>query len=449
MNSNILDKIIENKKLELQKLKKLKPLSNFRSKIKPSTRDFKKAISKNALNLIAEIKKASPSAGKIAKSFNPVRVASIYNNYADAISIITDKKFFKGDIRYFKKIDKITEVPLLRKDFIIDKYQIYESRYNGADAILLIAGILSIRQINKFISIAKKLNMHCLVEVHTKEELKKVLKTKAEIIGINNRNLKNFKISLNTTLDLLKSIPKNCIIISESGFNSLSDIKKVKNKVNSVLIGTSIMQSSNIEQKLKQLSIPKIKICGITQLKDALLASKLGATYLGFIFYKKSPRYISPKKASSIITKLPNNILKVGIFVNEPLNNVKKIAKQLKLNLIQLHGNESQSYCNKLKLPIIKAFRVKNKLKLIHKTPYCLFDTFTSKYGGSGKVFNWNLIQNLINKKKSFLSGGLNINNIKKAYSLKPYALDVNSGIELKPGVKDPKKLKKLFNKLK
>jgi indole-3-glycerol phosphate synthase len=147
---------------------------------------------------------------------------------------------------------KLTKKPLLRKDFIIDEYQVYESRLYGADAILLIAAILTKEKINKFIKIAKTYNMDCLVEVHTKEELEKVLKTSTNIIGINNRNLKTFKIDINTTLKLKKLIPKTKLIVSESGFKTKADIKKLKN-INAVLIGTTFMKAKNINKKIGEL----------------------------------------------------------------------------------------------------------------------------------------------------------------------------------------------------
>jgi indole-3-glycerol phosphate synthase len=248
---DILNKIVINKKTELDILKSKRPLASFESKIISSTRDFKQAISKDGLSLIAEIKKASPSAGLIAE-FDPVELAHTYNNHADVISIITDEKFFKGNIKYLEQINKITKLPLLRKDFIIDKYQIYEARYYGADAILLIASLLNKEQLDHFINIAKDLCMDCLVEVHNKEELDKVLDTKADIIGINNRNLKTFKVDLNTTLELLRYIPKDKLIVSESGI-TIDNIKKVKDKVNAVLIGTSIIKSPDIESELRKL----------------------------------------------------------------------------------------------------------------------------------------------------------------------------------------------------
>jgi len=250
----ILDEIIKNKKEELEKTKELFPFTHLLSQITKANRDFKKAISKKGINLIAEIKKASPSKGVLRKKFNIVKVAKEYRfkNVA-AVSVVTDKRFFKGNINFLRIAKKYSKKPILRKDFIIDDYQIYESRYFDADAVLLIASILTKEQIDDFISIAKQYNMECVVEIHTNEDLKKVLKTKAKIIGINNRNLENFKANLNTTVKLAKKIPKDRIIISESGFNTKADLKKVKKYVNAVLIGSSLMKSDDIKGKIRKL----------------------------------------------------------------------------------------------------------------------------------------------------------------------------------------------------
>ena len=250
----VIKEIIKYKKKELEKTKKEFPLKGFINKLKKSDRDFKKAITKNKINLIAEIKKASPSKGLIRKDFNIEEIAGIYEkNNATAISVLTEKHFFKGDIKFLPILRKLTSKPILRKDFIIDEYQIYESRYYGADAILLIASILPKNKIKKFIKIAKKYNMDCLVEVHTKQELKKALDVGAEIIGINNRDLKSLKIDIKTTFDLVKYVPKGKIIVSESGIGDKGDVKSLTGKVNAVLMGTSLMKSKNIGKKIREL----------------------------------------------------------------------------------------------------------------------------------------------------------------------------------------------------
>jgi len=255
----LLDKIIKNKKKEIEKNKKSLTLNKFKSNLKPSERSFKKAISKS-FSLIAEIKKASPSKGIINKDFNLEETARTYqkNKHVKAISVLTDYKFFLMAPTCLRTIRGLTKKPLLRKDFIIDPYQIYESRLYGADAILLIARILTKNKIKNFIEIAKKYNMDCLVEIHNKKELKKLPKN-VEIIGTNNRNLDTLKVDLNTTSELIKKIPKNKIIVSESGFNTNKSVKQIKNKVNAVLIGTSILKSKNINKKINELMLYKRK----------------------------------------------------------------------------------------------------------------------------------------------------------------------------------------------
>lgn len=250
----IIDQIIKHKKEEIRERKRKFPLRLFKNKLRKSDRDFKKAITKGKINLIAEIKKASPSKGTIRKDFDVKKIAKIYekNNVA-AISVLTEKQFFKGDIKNIQMARDVASKPLLRKDFIMDEYQIYESRYYGADAVLLIAMILPKNKLSKFIKIAEKYGMDCLVEIHTKKELKKALDAGAEIIGINNRNLKSLKVDIETTFNLVKHIPKGKVIVSESGIKSDKDVKLMTGKVNAVLIGTALMQARNISKKIKEL----------------------------------------------------------------------------------------------------------------------------------------------------------------------------------------------------
>ena len=239
--------------MEVEASKKNMPLSRLKSKLEISKRNFKAAISKNKLNLVAEFKKTSPSKNISNKSPDFKKTIGIYGKYADAISILTDKKYFNGSLNDLNDASKLTKLPLLRKDFIVDKYQIYESRFYNADAILLITSILKNNQIKNFIETAKKYGMACIVEVHTEEELKRALECCAEIIGINNRNLDTLKINTNTTLNLAEKIPKDKIIVSESGISSKEYVKKIKGNVNAILVGSYFMNSKNIEENIKSL----------------------------------------------------------------------------------------------------------------------------------------------------------------------------------------------------
>jgi indole-3-glycerol phosphate synthase len=254
----ILDEIIIKRKEQLEREKSEVSLSEMiqlakKSNYKPI--DFGKALKKDKISIIAEVKKASPSKGIINEKFNPVEIATEYEKCgANAVSCLTEEYYFKGSSNFLKEIRQIISIPILRKDFIIDEYQIYEARAIGADAILLIAAILDTETLIKFKSIADSLNLSCLFEVHNKEELENVTKAGAEIIGINNRNLKTFDVSLDTTKSLAELIAKDCVIVSESGIKNNDDMRTTrKNGANAVLIGETFMRSDNIAKTMSEL----------------------------------------------------------------------------------------------------------------------------------------------------------------------------------------------------
>lgn len=254
----ILDKIVERKKEEVRKAKKGKPLRELKDKACGSGNMsmFKSGISrKGKLNLIAEIKKSSPSKGIICSDFDPARIAWEYQNSgAAAISVLTDERFFDGRMEYLKVVKDKVSVPLLRKDFIVDEYQVYESLVGGADAILLISRILSRGQLQEYLEISKSLNLDCLVEVHSEVELDKVLSTDAGIIGVNNRDLSTFQVDVSRTQQIAKYIPGDKIIVSESGIENYEQIIYLKNLgVNAVLIGGTFMRSNEISQKIREV----------------------------------------------------------------------------------------------------------------------------------------------------------------------------------------------------
>lgn len=255
----ILDKIISHKKLELDKQKRDVSLDEIERELCKAgpPRGFKSAISKpGKVNLIAEIKKASPSRGVIRGEFDPASIARIYeDNGAEAISVLTDRKFFGGDISFLSIVRSATfRAPILRKDFIIDEYQIYQSRLAGADAILLIAGILDLPNLNGFLNTAEHIGLDCLVEVHTEDELKMVLKTDASIIGINNRDLRTFRTDIQITARLMRMMPKGKVVVSESGISSEKDVQFLKNNnVQAMLVGESLMASNDIPAKMREL----------------------------------------------------------------------------------------------------------------------------------------------------------------------------------------------------
>jgi indole-3-glycerol phosphate synthase / phosphoribosylanthranilate isomerase len=445
----ILDDIVANKKIEIVQAKKKLPLKQLKKNLAKSSRDFFSAL-KGKNNIICELKFSAPSCGKTKSTKSLSEIISIYDTYASAISILTDQKYFSGKLEYIKEAKKHTKLPILRKDFIIDPYQIYESRYFGADAILLIASLLSKEEINNFLEIANILGMNALVEVREEEELTKVLDTNAKIIGVNNRNLKNFTLNLDQTKILKEKIPSDKIIVSESGIYTHKEILNLN--TNAVLVGTSLMNASDIQKTLCDLHRTKLKICGITNLEDANQCVKQNVDLIGFNFYKNSKRYIKPQIAKEIISKLPNTVQTVGVFVNSTQEEIETITKETGIDFIQLHGDENQEFVKKLSKKftnkIIKVFRVKDTIpKTTTQTYAKMFDTFTPEFGGSGKEFDLKLISK--EKGKIFIAGGINTSNIKKVLELNPYCIDVCSGSESKPGKKDKNKLSELVRAMK
>ena len=246
---SILRSIVNNKKKEVEAAKKAMPMDKILAALvsAPPTRNFKAALRrKDGLALIAEVKRASPSKGLIAKTFNAVKLAEIYaENGASAVSVVTDEKFFKGDLKFIAEIKKSCPLPILRKDFIIDPYQMYESRLAKADAVLIIAALFpETRQLKKMIRLAQNLSMTPVVEVHSAAEFKQVLRCEIEVIGINNRDLATFKVNMDTTLKILKRAPEEKLYISESGFEGKEEALKVYQAgCKAILVGESLIKA--------------------------------------------------------------------------------------------------------------------------------------------------------------------------------------------------------------
>ena len=245
----ILQKIVANTRASLAHKKVELPLEKIQSSLenlKLPRGKFKAHISSKDEAIIAEIKKASPSAGVIKEDFDPTKIAMEYESFgASALSILTEEDFFMGSVEYLKEVKKITSLPILRKDFMIDEYQIYESKLIGADCILLITSILSDQEIDDFINIAKKLELDYLIEVHDENELKRVEHFEDALIGVNNRNLETFEVDLNNSVRLRNTFKQKNIFIAESGIKSREDMNYLKmNNIKVFLIGESLMRGS-------------------------------------------------------------------------------------------------------------------------------------------------------------------------------------------------------------
>lgn len=257
MYARLLQQIISEKRREIEELSKSLPIAMLEERIakRKAPRDFLRAISQEKLQLIAEVKKASPSKGVLCPDLDPVALGKSYaESGAAAISVLTEVNHFQGSLEYMSVIKEKVNIPLLRKDFIFDEYQIYESAAFGADALLLIAAILSQEQLSILLQLSHKLGMDCLVEVHDETELEQAIQTKTKIIGINNRDLNTFEVDINTTRELIPLVPVGTSVVSESGIKTREDILTMMEcGVNAVLIGEALVTAESIPDKIKEL----------------------------------------------------------------------------------------------------------------------------------------------------------------------------------------------------
>ncbi len=462
MSNNILAEIVANKERELVTRKKDMALEYLKNSVKPSKRNFHDALSSNKSDFIFECKKSSPSKGLIRKNFDLPEILAVYKDFASAISVLTDHQYFSGSFENLTMASQSVNLPILCKDFFIDIYQVYEARYFGADAILLMLSVLDDNQYTQLAEIARQLDLDILTEVHDSEELERAINLKAKIIGINNRNLKDLSIDLATTESLVAQISEdlrhNTLIISESGINNRQQVQRLAPLVDGFLIGSSMMAEENIRKQCKKLIYGNVKICGLTSEIAAKTAFEQGAIYGGLIFYSKSPRFVALEQAFAITKAAPLEY--VGVFVNESKQSLIDTANKLNLTVIQLHGEENKEYITSIKasLPqcvIWKAISIRENsnnlaawLKDDNNIERYLLDTHNGHArGGSGKTFDWSLLET-IDKEKILLAGGIDINNVEEAAKFNTFGLDINSGVEESPGNKSEAKIVEIFEAL-
>ena len=252
-----LQEILAAKRREIAKMAHREEILRAGSLLRNDFRSFREAIDRGpgALGLIAEVKKASPSAGVIAENFDPVEIAKTYESAgANAISVLTDEQFFQGSLAYMTRVRAAVGLPVLRKDFILHPVQIYEAACAGADAILLIVAALEQAELERLLAIATSCQLDVLVEVHTMEELDRALETEARIIGINNRNLATFQVDLKTTEELSEQVPEEIVLVSESGIKTAEDTRRVlESGCNAILVGETLMRAGDVRAKAEEL----------------------------------------------------------------------------------------------------------------------------------------------------------------------------------------------------
>ncbi|MBJ3815562.1 bifunctional indole-3-glycerol-phosphate synthase TrpC/phosphoribosylanthranilate isomerase TrpF [Shimwellia pseudoproteus] len=450
MQETVLTKIVADKAIWVAQRKAQQPLASFQNDIVPSDRSFYHALQGTRTAFILECKKASPSKGLIREDFDPARIAGVYKDFASAVSVLTDEKYFQGDFAFLPIVRSVVTQPVLCKDFIIDPYQIYLARYYQADACLLMLSVLDDEQYRQLAAVAHSLNMGVLTEVSNDAELERAIALQAKVVGINNRDLRDLSIDLNRTRQLAPRLPHGVTVISESGIGNYRQIRELAHFANGFLIGSALMGADDLRTAVCQVLLGENKVCGLTRPQDAAAAYQAGAIYGGLIFAPGSPREIDIATARLVMAAAP--LRWVGVFRNASLDHVATTARQLGLVAVQLHGAEDQAYIDQLRaqLPqqvqIWKALSVGSTLPardLNHVDKY----VFDNGQGGTGQRFDWSLLngQQLDNV---LLAGGLGADNCVEAAKAGCSGLDVNSGVESAPGIKDVHKLAAVFSTL-
>ena len=497
----ILDRIVEATKIRVAQEKQVETPEAVKTAALALPADtgfpFEAALRQQDFNFICEVKKASPSKGIIAEDFPYLDIAKEYEVAgAAAISVLTEPDFFKGDKKYLQEIASTVKIPVLRKDFIIDEYQIYQAKVWGASAILLICACLDVPTLTKFRELADSLGLSFLVEAHDEHEVQMAIDCGARIIGVNNRNLKDFTVDVQNSVRLRNLVQDDVIFVSESGLETPEDIQVLRdNNIGVALMGETFMRSPNKVEKLAYLYgptyyTPKIKMCGISKVDTIPAIVEAKPDYMGLVF-ATSKRQVTVEQAKTLVDELykqyettygevtaPMNtdtaqdsqdsqdnqefvqgnsnfekIKTVGVFVNETVENLLKIAEEVKLDVIQLHGDEDESFIQTLKeqsnVEVWKAVQVRSAADaekwIDSSADMLLFDAYQKdERGGTGEVFDWSSLDEF--ERPFMLAGGIDSTNVARAIrTVRPYGIDISSGIE-KEGVKDNEKIKAFTN---
>ena len=468
----ILDKIIEATKIRVAQEKQVETPEDVKAAALALPSDtgfpFEAALRQQDFNFICEVKKASPSKGIIAEHFPYLDIAKEYEVAgAAAISVLTEPDFFKGDKKYLQEIASTVKIPVLRKDFIIDEYQIYQAKVWGASAILLICACLDVPTLTKFRELADSLGLSSLVEAHDEAEVQMAIDCGARIIGVNNRNLKDFTVDVQNSVRLRNLVQDDVIFVSESGLETPEDIQVLRNNnIGVALMGETFMRSPNKVEKLAYLYgptyyMPKVKMCGISKVETIPAIIDAKPDYMGLVF-APSKRQVTVDQAKTLVEELhkqyavrynSKTIKTVGVFVNETIENLLKIAEEVKLDVIQLHGDEDESFIQILKeqsnVEVWKAVQVRSAADaekwIDSSADILLFDAYhKDERGGTGEVFDWSSLDEF--ERPFMLAGGIDSTNVARAIrTVRPYGLDISSGIETE-GVKDNEKMKAFTN---
>ena len=419
------------------------------------------------MRLIAEIKRASPSKGLIAQAFDPVAQAKAYERGgAAAISVLTEPHFFQGSLEHLRAVREAVALPVLRKDFIVDPYQVYETRAAGADALLLIAALLDDALLRELLALTRELGMEALVEAHDADEVRRAVTAGAPVIGVNSRDLRTFVVDTAIVQNLRPLVPRDHVFVAESGIQNQMDATRARVwGTDAILVGEALMRAGDPEALARDLATasggataaffarsdqPFVKICGLATEEQARTVTRLGADAFGLVFAPMAPphRRVSVEQARRLVVAAREEAgvnaapLAVGVFVDEAPETIAQYAEHVGLDAAQLSGEETPDECARVAalagVPVFKALRLRSERDLAQLDKYALAGAVimldTPKdgvYGGTGETGDWALARAAARRCPVILSGGLTPDNVADAIeAVHPRGVDISSGVE-------------------
>ncbi|MEA3003793.1 MAG: indole-3-glycerol phosphate synthase / phosphoribosylanthranilate isomerase [Sphingomonadales bacterium] len=451
--AGVLGEIVARKKQDVAARLAGIDLAALRAQAEPTRRSLRAALARPGARFIMEVKRASPSQGKLRAEADPAAIARAYAGAADAISVLTDNPYFGGSLDDLRAVRAVFAGPILAKDFIVDPRQVPEARLHGADAVLAILAVLSDDEAQAVMAEAERLGMDVLVEAHDEAEVRRAVALGATVIGINNRNLKTLEIDLAVTARLAGLVPADRLVVAESGIDGRADVERLAPFADAFLVGSSLMRAPDPALAARALAFGRVKICGLTGPGDARLAAAQGASFLGMVMVPNTPRAVTMKDAEAIAEAAAAPL--VGVFRNEKPMEVASRARALRLHAVQLHGEEDAAYVRGLRALLPEATEIWTVAAIGREVPEpppgadrTLFDSkIGGRSGGTGIAFDWARLDGR-DLGRAILAGGLNPENAGAAAGLGTYALDVASGVEAAPGRKDPERMRAFFEAL-
>jgi indole-3-glycerol phosphate synthase/phosphoribosylanthranilate isomerase len=446
----VLERILQATRRRVEAAKRDVPESTLRARLPSrSPADLAAALSGGGLKVIAEVKRASPSQGALAPDLDAGACAYEYQDHgAAAVSVLTEPDFFSGSLADLGAARAAVGIPILRKDFIVDEYQLLEARVHGADAVLLIVAALDDERLRALHTKAVAWGLSALVEVRDEAELARALAAGARLIGINNRDLQTLAVDPTTAARLAPAAKAaGAVVVGESGVSTPEALAELARAgCDAALVGTALTKTGRPGAALARLlGRPvgtRVKFCGMTRAEDAYTASRLGAWAVGFVFVPGTPRVVTPEEARRAAQGVGSGVFKVGVFADQPQEEVRRVAEEAGLDLVQLHGAETDLFTGVLgEGRVLKRVTLGGEGDLASAAAragrWLLVDRDKAVPGAP--TVDWGLAGRLTARRpRTFLAGGLTPQNVEAAVTrAKPWGVDVASGVERSPGVKD------------